>query len=130
MQLAMNDKPDYNSYTYEQLLDVQKHVDKEKYPDRYKEVCDLLARMDKPQVAKKIKKKAVKFTNSDHVFAGLTCFVIFAYHLWKGSTIGRHGGFSAVDEPLIYWFFNSVFIGLGIYNFGCVIFNLSKSKNA
>ncbi len=34
----MNSKPDYNSYTLEELLDVQNNIDKERYSERSKEV--------------------------------------------------------------------------------------------
>lgn len=39
----MDLKPNVASYTDEELLDVKRHIDKERYPDRYQEILNLLA---------------------------------------------------------------------------------------
>ncbi|MBX2849425.1 MAG: RDD family protein [Acidiferrobacterales bacterium] len=39
----MDFKPNFASYTYEELLDVKDNIDRAQYPDRYQEIVDLLA---------------------------------------------------------------------------------------
>lgn len=38
----MSFKPDYQAYSYEELLDVYNNVDREAYPHRFQEVCDVM----------------------------------------------------------------------------------------
>jgi len=35
-------EPDYEKYSFDELIDVYEHVDREKYPDRFKKVALLL----------------------------------------------------------------------------------------
>ena len=128
--MQINNKPDYKSYSYDQLIDVKNHVDKEKYPDRYSEVCGLLEKMDKPNVIKPIKKKRRKLTISDHVIFGIISLLVIVYQVWSGHTIGRHGGFSMQDQPIIFWFFNGLFVFAFVSNVVHIAIKLNKSKNA
>jgi len=36
-------KPRFSSYSIEELLDCKQNIDKERYPERYKEIIDLIA---------------------------------------------------------------------------------------
>jgi len=38
----MDYKPNFSEFTYDELLDAEKHIDKDAYPDRYEEVIQLL----------------------------------------------------------------------------------------
>jgi uncharacterized RDD family membrane protein YckC len=38
----MDYKPNFNEFTYDELLDAEKHIDKDTYPERYEEVIKLL----------------------------------------------------------------------------------------
>jgi len=38
----MNSGPDFSEYSYEELLDVESSIDKEKFPDRYEKIAKLL----------------------------------------------------------------------------------------
>ena len=40
--MFMHHKPDYSTYTLEELKSVLKHVDRERYEDRYQEVLSIL----------------------------------------------------------------------------------------
>ena len=84
--MHMNNKPDYKSYSYDQLVDVKNHVDKERYPDRYEEVCCLLEKMDKPNITKPTKKKYPKFTKKDNVICGICALLFIVYQVWNGHT--------------------------------------------
>jgi membrane protease YdiL (CAAX protease family) len=45
----MNETPDYQSYSLDQLYDVHSHIDREKYPDRYRQVVDEINKRIKGQ---------------------------------------------------------------------------------
>ena len=36
-------KPDFSSYSIEELLDCKQNIDKDRYPERYKEILDFVA---------------------------------------------------------------------------------------
>ncbi|WP_236552226.1 hypothetical protein, partial [Alteromonas sp. KUL106] len=36
-------KPDFSSYSIEELLDCKQNIDKDRYPERYREILDLIA---------------------------------------------------------------------------------------
>ena len=54
----MDSRPNYNNYTLEELLDVKNHIDKEKYPERAKEIeLALSDKMKDPEIQEEIEKQ-------------------------------------------------------------------------
>ena len=57
-------EPDYEKYSYDELIDVYEHIDREKYPDRFKKVALLLGETieesDIPSVASEVNKPPSK----------------------------------------------------------------------
>ena len=123
-------KFDYKNCSYHDLIDIKNHIDKEKYSDRYNEVCSLLEKIEKPIDRKLVEKKVVRLTNSDYIFCGIFSFLLVAYQIWNEETIGRPSGFLLHENPAMFWFFNIMLLVAGIINFVSLFINLYRSKNA
>ena len=117
----MNDKPDYKKYSKKQLREVAENIDRNRYPDRYEEVCELLGDRNHEK-----KRERSIF---ECVIMGIGILAIAIYQLFTGSTVGRNGGFSIQEEPLFFWLATVSFVGIGIYNFFEAYKKYSNSKN-
>lgn len=54
----MNSSPNYNNYTLEELLDAKNHINKEKHPERAKEIeLVLLSKMQNPDIKREREKQ-------------------------------------------------------------------------
>jgi hypothetical protein len=55
-------EPDFSSYSYDELLDVVEHIDKNAYPERYFTIINLIKARDSHQEKKTM---PLKFYNSE-----------------------------------------------------------------
>ena len=53
-------KPNFSSYSIEELMDCKQNIDKEKWPDRYQEILD--------EIAKRVQDPAKKKSHNEIVF--------------------------------------------------------------
>jgi hypothetical protein len=100
-------KPDYQSYTLEELYDVEENIDKEAYPERYKDLLhELKLREDaKPQIEVKeeTKKPKRKRSNKEKITTSSLILAAAAACLYYGYIPGKHGGLSMEEDPYFFW---------------------------
>lgn len=58
-------KPNYESYTEAELLDVYNNIDKERFPDRYAQVCNLLG-IEQEEISSSFNSKSEVTVNPSH----------------------------------------------------------------
>lgn len=79
-------EPNFSEYTYDELLDIEKHIDKEAYPERYEKVVKLLNDpnhlLERKHETQKIIKKNKYSTFWPRFWAALIDGILFALLLY------------------------------------------------
>lgn len=99
-------KPDYKKYTLEELEDVLSNIDKERFPERYNEIVELL---NNPKHRKRLERQQKKINTErrEYQVAGHFVFVI-AWGLMGsifGITYTKYRGIIEVDSIVTRFFF-------------------------
>jgi len=128
-------KVDYCSYTLEELYDVHENIDKDAYPERYKELLKELASREKEEAAKEpdeaeeIKKPKRKRTNKEKIITSSFVLIAAAACLYFGEIPGKHGGLSIDDDPIAFWITMIFCVGLAVYQLLTLEPNAESSVN-
>ncbi|WP_068546930.1 hypothetical protein [Thalassotalea crassostreae] len=100
-------KPDYQSYTLEELYDVEVNIDKEAYPERYKDLLHELKLREEEEseveVKEDTKKPKRKRTNKEKIITSSFILIAAAACLYYGNIPGKHGGLSMEEDPYFFW---------------------------
>lgn len=100
-------KPDYQSYTLEELNDVKSNIDKDAYPERYKELLQeiMLRGKSEPKVIiKEVARKGIrKPSNKEKFISSSIMLIITVVCLYYGKIPGKHDGWSMEEDPYFFW---------------------------
>jgi hypothetical protein len=119
----VNKQIDYSKYTYDELLVTSKNIDKEAYPERYKEITDLLNSKNKTPNksnedtnkrvgAEKYTSPKVSLWSSLFLLGFIVSTLVYEAIPLKTVTIYRS------EQPFLYWLLISmIFIGMKILFF-------------
>jgi hypothetical protein len=120
-------KPDYQSYTLEELYDVKVNIDKEAYPEMYKDLLHELKlreeatpKVEVKEVAKKPKRKR---TNKEKIITSSFILITAAACLYYGNIPGKNGGLSIEDDPYFFWGTLLFCVGMAINQLSTLEFN-------
>ena len=111
-------QPNYSTYTLDELIDVESHIDKVIYPERYKQVCEQITlKQNDPKVADEIKLNG-KVAKVNRLLYLVAFFWFFAFFTLLTGEF-RIKGYSAYYEDNTIGFFCGVVLyfslGLLIY---------------
>ena len=109
-------QPDFSKYTLVELLDIEKHIDKDAYPDRYKIVFELIKiKENDPDEIEVIKVSDESFkVHLNLIFIAIFWLSAF-YYIFTGEF--KLKSYSATYESEPFGFFCGVglYIGMGLY---------------
>lgn len=99
--------PDYQSYTLEELYDVKSNIDKDAYPERYKELLQELILREKAEpkviVKEAVKKPKRKPTNKEKIISSSIMLFTTVVCIYYGKIPGKHDGLSMEEDPYFFW---------------------------
>ncbi|AXR06323.1 hypothetical protein [Salinimonas sediminis] len=118
-------KPDYQSYTLEELYDVEVNIDKDAYPERHKDLLHELKLREeaKPKVEIKEDIKKPKRTNKEKIITSSFILIAAAACLYYGNIPGKHGGLSMEDDPYFFWGTLLFCVGMAVKQLLTLVYN-------
>jgi len=128
----MNTKPEFSKFTYQELLEAERGIDKSRFPERYEEILSLLKKhesslksADNAPSKKQPKVKRVR-SKKEIIISTVLLSIYTVYSLIQQEIPGIRYGLNPVDNYYLYWLSINSFIGVCIYNIHYYI----KRKNA
>ena len=109
-------QPNFSKYTLEELLDIERNIDKDAYPERYKIVCKLIEVKEKDPVeieSIELKEKSSKIHRVLYVVAFFWFFAF--YSIIKGEFSLKSYTATYADEPLAFFCGVGFYLGFGLY---------------
>jgi len=121
---------DYSKYTLDELYDIEAHIDRDSYPDRYELVVEQIRiKEPKPSVSGSVKSDDVN-SKEEHpvpvagsIASSLFVCLVLAYGLARGEFGSGDRVISIYDNPDLYWGMIVFFVLLLMYE----LFGLYKA---
>lgn len=125
-------KPNYESYSKEQLLDVFYNIDREMWPDRFSEVKEHLKRhnvfINKHGEIEGIDsdsattKGSLDFSGAKEKSITLVIGIILFFAIYKRELyLGEKENFRELDEPYMFYIFTAIYTAIFIWRVLCHI---------
>ena len=109
-------KPDYSSYSLEELYDVKDHIDKDKYPERYQELLHEIALREAAVPTSEVIKPERKSNNKEKIITSAFFFMAAIACIYYRKIPLKHGGELSMDnQPFLFWFTLLVLVSLAVY---------------
>ncbi len=118
---------DFSKYTLKELLDIERNIDKDAYPERYEIVCELIKVKETDPVeieSMELKEKSSKIHRVLYVVA-LFWFFAF-YSIIKGEFSLKSYTATFANEPLAFFCGVGVYFGFGLYL--CFVYKKQYNK--
>lgn len=123
-------KTNYKDCSIEDLEDICRVIDREKYPERYQSALSYLRekRLNSKDLVKPKRKK--KPVSKNFLISGTAILLIWVvYSLLTGEVRVRGRVTSIIDSPKMYWSFIIIFFGLILYNLTYIYVHYYKKIN-
>lgn len=109
-------QPNFSKYTLEELLDIERNIDRDAYPERYEIVCELIKVKETDPVeieSMELKEKSFKIHRVLYVVAFFWFFAF--YSIIKGEFSLKSYTATFANEPLAFFCGVGFYFGLGLY---------------
>ncbi len=109
-------KPDYKSYSLEELYDVKDHIDKDKYPERYQALLHEIALREAAKPTSEVIKPERKSSNKEKIISSAIFFMAAVACIYYGKIPLKHNRELSMDnQPFLFWLSLLVLVGLAVY---------------
>lgn len=124
-------KPDYQSYTLEELYDVKVNIDKEAYPERYENLLIEIKLREEaaPKVMQKATKTKRKRTNNEKIVTSSFLLIVAIAVFYFEYIPGKHGGISMKEDPFFFWGILLFCVGMAVNQLLTLESNQKKSDH-
>jgi hypothetical protein len=116
----LNSEPDYESYTYDELLDVLEHIDADRYPERLERIKLVIQQLsetlkDNPSTSLK---ETFRFTKKEgYCLSFFICsFLIVLCLFIEEVPISKSSSVHMESNPQLYWFALVIWGIISIYS--------------
>jgi hypothetical protein len=109
-------KPDYKSYSLEELYDVKDHIDKDKYPERYQELLHEIALREAAVPTSEVIKPKRKRSNIEKIITSAFFFIAAIACIYYGKIPLKHGRELSMDnQPFLFWVTLLILVSLALH---------------
>jgi hypothetical protein len=109
-------QPNFSKYTLEELLDIERNIDKDTYPERYEIVCKLIKVKETDRIEVESTEFKEKSSKIHRVLFVVAFFWFFAFHsIMKGEFTLKSYTATYENEPLAFFCGVGFYFGLGLY---------------
>jgi len=121
-------QPNFSKYTLEELLDIERNIDKETYPERYEIVCKLIKVKETDPVEIESTEFKEKPSKNHRVLFVVAFFWFFAFHsITKGEFTLKSYTATYANEPLAFFCGVGFYFAIGLYL--CFLYKKQYNKS-
>jgi len=108
-------KPDYKSYSLEELHEVNERIDKDKYPERYQALLHEIALREAAVPTSEVIKPERKSSNKEKIIISAFFFMAAVACIYYGKIPLKHNRELSMDnQPFLFWLILLVIVSLAV----------------